>query len=74
MSVDRGTQKWILICGIAIFVFGLDWALQWVMSGKPIFYWRGIMYTGWVAGFVISAMCAIGLGLVLTSLRNLESR
>ena len=74
MSIDRGTQKWTLGCGLLILIFGLGWALQWMLTGEPSLRWRGTIYTGWAAGFVISSTCVVGLGLVLTSLRNLEAR
>ena len=70
-EIDRGSQKTVLLVGFGFLAFSLYYLFYWLKYGVPQLFWKGTLYTGWVAGFVIISFCVLGFGFVLTALRNL---
>ena len=71
-EIDR-TRQWIMLLGGVLFV--LYWgsrALSWLSSGYPSFEMKGVTYTGWLAGFCITAFGLTGLFMLVSGARNLR--
>ena len=72
-KTDPSVQKWLLACGVTVLAAGLYWVVYWITGGTPSFRWGRFMHAGWGAGFVIISLCMLGLGLIVSSIRNLRS-
>ena len=73
-SIDRGTQWFALIAGIMLLWLGLDDAITSYSLGFLRFTHRQSVFTGQVAGLLIGAHIFMGVFLIGSSLRKLESR